>query len=187
MKKHLSYKSQARVIAFVGIMAAIIECGKISLAFLPNIEVASLFVALFGYLFGWYGVAAAVVFVCIEPMIWGIGSWIITYAIYWPLLAFLFMVLAKASVKNRYLITLIAVGMTFAFGLISAVVDTAFLLGINSKFFANFLLYYLRGIAFYTIHIACNAVTFIFLFPYLSRKLRGLNITSIFRMKYKKL
>ncbi len=171
----------AKTVAFVGIMAAIIECGKLSLAFLPNIEVASLFVALFGYLFGWYGVAAAVVFVCIEPLIWGFGSWIVTYVIYWPTLAILFMMLGKMSVKNRYVITAIAFGSTFLFGVLSALVDTAFLLGVNGRFLANFFLYYFRGIIFYTIHLACNVVSFILLFPYLSKKLQKLGILDQIR------
>ena len=69
----------AKGIALVGIMAATLECAKLVLSFLPNIEVVTLLCALYGYVFGIYGVIAVAVFVCIEPLIWGVGSWIISY------------------------------------------------------------------------------------------------------------
>ena len=72
----------AKSLALVGIMAATVECGKLALSFLPNVEVVTILLALYGYVFGWYGVIAAGVFVCIEPLIWGMGRWVITYIIY---------------------------------------------------------------------------------------------------------
>ena len=80
----------AKKIALVGIAAATVECGKLALSFLPNIEVVSILLAVYGYVFGYAGVLAAVVFVCIEPLIWGFGSWAVTYFIYWPALSLVF-------------------------------------------------------------------------------------------------
>ena len=37
----------ARAAALVGIMAATVECGKLALSFLPNVEVVTLLIALF--------------------------------------------------------------------------------------------------------------------------------------------
>ena len=164
-------KSTAKTVAFVGVMAATIECGKLVLSFLPNLEVVSLLCALFGYVFGWAGVVAAVVFVMVEPLIWGFGPWFITYLIYWPSLAFLFMVLRRKEIKNRWVITVIAVLMTVLFGVISAVIDAALYLGINASYSKNLILYYLRGIGFYLVQIACNAVLFPTLFTFLCEKL----------------
>ena len=59
----------ARAVALVGVMAATMECGKLVLSFLPNVEIVTLLHAIYGFAFGWLGVAASVVFVCIEPMI----------------------------------------------------------------------------------------------------------------------
>ena len=171
-KKHFF---SAKALALVGIMAATVECGKLALSFLPNIEVVTILLALFGYVFGWYGVAAAVVFVCIEPLIWGIGGWVVTYIIYWPLVAIVFMLLPRLKVKNRWIITLVAVLMTVSFGFISSVVDVIFYLGINRHFFSNLLIYYARGIVFYIVQIVCNATLFITLFNYLEGKLSALN------------
>ena len=161
----------ARSIALVGIMAATLECGKLALSFLPNIEVVTILCALYGYVFGIYGIIATAVFVCIEPLIYGFGSWIITYFIYWPLVAFVFMLLRKKGVKSRLWLTVIAVVLTVGFGVISSIVDAAFYLGINKNFLSNLVLYYIRGIVFYLVQIACNAVLFPTLFLFLADKL----------------
>lgn len=161
----------AKAIALVGISAATLECGKLVLSFLPNIEIVTLLCALYGYVFGWYGVAAAAVFVCIEPLIYGFGSWLITYLLYWPLVAFLFMMLRGRGVKNRIILTATAVGLTALFGVLSSLIDSAFYLGINENYLSNFALYYARGAIFYMVQIACNAALFPTLFLYLAGKL----------------
>ena len=162
----------ARTVALVGIMAATLECGKLILSFLPNVEVVTILCALYGYIFGWLGVAAALVFVCVEPLIWGFGSWMITYIVYWPLVAFVFMLLSRRGVKNRWILTAIACGLTLLFGVLSSIVDTAFYLGINEAYFRNLILYYLRGIVFYSVQLACNAALFPTLFPFLAETLK---------------
>ena len=91
----------AKIIALVGIMAATLECGKLALSFLPNIEVVTILLALYGYTFGIYGIMAAFVFVCIEPLIYGFGTWVVSYFLYWPLVALVFMLFAKLRIKNR--------------------------------------------------------------------------------------
>ena len=161
----------ARAVALVGIMAATLECGKLVLSFLPNVEVLTLLCALYGYVFGVYGVAAAAVFVCIEPLIYGIGSWIVYYIIYWPLVALVFMLLRRRGVKSRLWLTLTAIGLTLLFGVLSSVVDTVFYLGINENYLKNLCLYYLRGAVFYLVQIVCNAALFPTLFVFLSGKL----------------
>ena len=45
----------AHAVALVGIMAATMECGKLALSFLPNIEIVTLLHALYGYVFGYLG------------------------------------------------------------------------------------------------------------------------------------
>lgn len=168
----------AKTVALVGIMAATIECGKLVLSFLPNVEVVTLLCAIYGYVFGWLGVAAALVFVCVEPLIWGLGSWVVTYIVYWPLVALIFMLLSKSKIKNRWIITAVAVGLTVFFGVFSSVIDTAFYLGINQAYFRNLILYYARGSVFYIVQIVCNAVIFPTLFPFLTEKLSVVRSTA---------
>ncbi len=91
------FKRPALACATVGIMAATLECVKLALAALPNVEAVTLFSAIFGYCFGVLGVIASLVFVMIEPLIWGFGSWFVTYLIYWPTLTAVFAFLGRRA------------------------------------------------------------------------------------------
>ncbi len=163
--------SVTKQIALVGIAAATVECGKLALSFLPNIEVVTILLAVYGYVFGYLGVLAALVFVCIEPMIWGFSSWVVTYFIYWPALALVFCLLGRAKLGSRWIATGVAVAMTLIFGVISSFIDVLFLTGMSPHLFSNFLLYYARGIVFYAVQTACNTVLFFTLFEFLIGKL----------------
>ncbi len=161
----------SRKIALVAIMAATIECGKLALSFLPNIEVVTLLTALYGYCFGYLGVIASVVFVCIEPLIYGFGTWTVTYFLYWPLVALVFMLLARARVRSRWPATLVTVLLTVWFGVLSSLVDIGLFSGNFDRFFYRFSIYYSGGFLFYAIQIATNAVLFPLLFNFLRDRL----------------
>lgn len=163
--------SPARKIALVGIMAATVECGKLVIAFVPNIEVVTLLLALYGYVFGILGFAAAIVFVSIEPLIYGFNTWVVSYYLYWPFVSLVFMLLAKLRVKNRWLLTLVAIILTAWFGVLTTLVDIGLLSGFFDNFFYRFSVYYARGVVFYAVQIACNAVLFPLLFSFLTKKL----------------
>jgi hypothetical protein len=165
-------KGAARTLAIVGVTAATVECVKLALAFIPNVELVTFLIALYAYVFGWLGVATAVVFVCIEPLIYGVGSWVVSYFIYWPLLALCFCILGRLRVKNRIVLTAFAVLMTFLFGVMSSLVDVGLFMGYFDNFFARFAIYYARGAVFYIVQIACNAVVFPLLFIPTANKLK---------------
>ena len=138
--------SGARAVALVGITAATVECAKLALAALPNIEIVTFLIGLYGYVFGWYGVLTAFVFVSIEPLIYGFGTWIVSYYIYWPLVALVFMILGRIKIKNRWLITAVALVLTLFFGILTSLVDVGLLSGNFDNFFYRFGMYYARGI-----------------------------------------
>lgn len=163
--------SPAGALALVGISAATVECGKLVLMVFPNVEVVTLLLALYGYVFGALGVLAAVVFVCIEPLIWGFGPWVISYIIYWPLVALTFWLLRISGVKNRWLLTGVAVAMTFLFGVLSSLVDVGLFTGFFENFISRFAVYYARGAVFYAVQTVSNAVLFPLLFVFLSERL----------------
>ncbi len=167
--------SAARAVATVGILAAVTECAKLALAALPNVEVVTLLVALWGYVFGWVGVCATAVFVCVEPLIWGVNTWVITYFLYWPPLSVLFMILSRCRVRNRVALTAAAVVMTFWFGVLSSLVDVGLLTGYFDNFLYRFGIYYARGVPFYAVQIACNAVLFPLCFLPLEKRARRLS------------
>ena len=166
--------SGAKAIALVGITAATVECAKLALSAIPNVEVVTLLLALYGYVFGWYGVLSAIVFVSIEPIIYGFGTWVVSYYIYWPLVAFVFMLLGKIRLKNRWLLTLAALVLTFFFGVLSSLIDVGLFSGNFDNFFYRFGVYYARGVVFYAIQLACNAVLFPLAFNFLADKLSRL-------------
>lgn len=180
MKNRLNTGGAAKKIALVGIAAATIECGKLALAFLPNVEVVTLLTALYGYVFGLYGVLASVVFVCIEPLIWGVNTWIVLYFVYWPLVSIVFLVFGKIGLKNRWLLASAAVFLTAFFGLLSALIDVGLFSGYFDNFLYRFSIYYLRGIPFYIAQIVTNAVLFPLLFEPLAEKLGVIRRRFIF-------
>lgn len=161
-------------IALVGICAALIEVVKLALASIPNVEGVTLLNAVFGYCFGWYGVLASLVFVSIEPLIWGYNTWVLSYYLYWPFVALVFYLLGKRGVRNRVVLTAVAVALTVWFGILTSLVDVGLFTGFWDHFWSRFHIYYWRGIWFYVVQVACNAVVFPFLFRPLSNLLTKL-------------
>ena len=180
LKKDKPGLSPVKRIAIVGIMAATVECAKLALAALPNIEVVSLLLAVYGFVFGDLGILAAFVFCAIEPMIWGFGPWVISYFLYWPLIPFVFSLLSKrkgeknlSEVKKTIKIPLVPTATIFAmtlwFGILTSLVDVGLFTGNFDRFFWRFGVYYIRGIAFYIMHVVSNVIIFAFSFEPLSR------------------
>ena len=167
-------RSPAYTVAMVGIMAATVECAKLALSAIPNIEAVSFLLAVFSYTFGWAGFFASIVFVCIEPLIWGFGGWIITYFLYWPFLSLCFLLLGRMRIGNRWILTGVVLVLTAWFGVLSSLVDVGLFSGYWDNFFYRFSIYYMRGIPFYLAQLCCNAVIFPTLFLFLHRKLAKL-------------
>ena len=166
MKKET--KRIALTASLVGIMAATIECAKLALAALPNVEVVTLLIAVYSYVFGSAGILAAVVFVMIEPLIWSFGPWVISYFLYWPLVGAVFMILGKLGAKRRLTLTLTAGLLTLFFGVLSSLVDIGLFSGNFDRFFYRFAIYYARGVWFYLAQLLTNLVVFPTLFPHVA-------------------
>ena len=113
---------------------------------------------------GWKGIAASGVFAAIETVIWGFGSWVITYFIHWPLVAFSFCILSRFIKPSRIIPTIAAFVLTVEFSVLSALVDVGLTTGYFYNFGERFVIYFLRGTWFYVAQIACNLVLFPLLF-----------------------
>ena len=161
----------AKCVALVAVCAATIEVGKLALRAVPNFEVVTLLCALFGYSFGWLGVLSAIVFVFIEIPIYGVHTWVISYFLYWPLVSLVFFGFRRIGLRNRWLFTGAAVLLTVWFGVLTSLVDVGLFTGFYDRFFYRFGIYYMRGIWFYVVQIACNAVVFPTLFLFLESKI----------------
>ena len=162
-------------VALIGICAALLEAVKIALEPIPNVEGITLLCALFGYCFGSIGVLASVVFAAIEPLRWGIHTWVILYLIYWPSVSIAFMIFRKLKIKNIFVVTGAAVLLTVWFGIFSSLIDTFFFRFFSEywsiskrTFWTIFTASYLNGVSFYITQIVCNAILFPLLFRPLS-------------------
>lgn len=73
----------------IGLMVAVIEASKFLLAVFPNIELTSFWIILFTLYFGPKIIFVVPVFILIEGLVYGFGSWWIMYLYAWPLLSLL--------------------------------------------------------------------------------------------------
>lgn len=179
-------KFSALQIAYIAVCAATVTAGKLALAAIPNVEIVSLLLAAYGYVFGGAGVLAAFVFCGVEVLIWGAGSWVALYFIYWPALTLLFAVAGRLKIRRRLVLTAAACVMTVLFGVLSSLIDTGLFTGFHENFWQRFAIIYVRGASFYITQTVCNAITFILLFiPFtaLLRKITPAKLLHIDKQK----
>ncbi len=155
----------------IAMLTAVLTGGKLALSFIPNIEIVTLLIIVYAYVFGMkISVTATLIFVTIETMIWGFNTWVISYFIYWPMLACLSCLLAKLmraqhdeNISNKSMLimpyTALAVLCSALFGVLTSFVDA--LVGSAKTDFAITVLFpiiYLRGVAFYITHVISNGL-----------------------------
>lgn len=88
-------KLKTKDIVLIGMMVAMLEAAKISLAVIPNVELVTLLIILFTLFFGPKIIYVIAVFVLLEGVLYGFGVWWIMYLYVWPLLAFITWLLRK--------------------------------------------------------------------------------------------
>ncbi len=157
-----------RKIVLTAMIAAILTGAKLALSYVANVEVITLLIAVFTAVLGAGIVMPAVlIFIVTETFLYGFGTWVLSYIIYWPLLVCVFSLCAKS--KNDLIFKLCAVVFTAFFGVLTSLVDTGLVSANFDDFFARFLILYARGSIFYTVHVLCNLATFAFLFSPLKK------------------
>ena len=171
-----SAKDSAKKIAALAVMAALLTGGKMALSMVFNVEIVSLFCALFGYVFGPVAMIPVCSFVFIEVLIWGIGypSWVIAYIVHFNLIAIVFWLLSKVNLKTPVVYALIIAFLTFLFGVFEAALNVLPVSQSFEDFKWRFGVYYGRGIAFCTVHIISNTAIFAVLFIPLKTVLRSI-------------
>ncbi len=167
-------KKGAASIVLISVAAATLSAAKFALMALPNIEVVTLLTAAYGFTLRGKGVAASGVFCAIETLIWGAGSWVVTYFIHWPVVAFTFSVLSRFIKPARVIPTITAFLLTLSFSVLSALVDVGLTTGYFYNFGERFVVYFLRGTWFYVAQLVCNLVLFPVLFKPLVNLLSGI-------------
>lgn len=140
-------------------MAAMLTAFKLALSFIPNVEIITLMICVYGSAMGIaYALPAALVFCTAEIAIYGAGSWALLYYIYWTLLAVVSSLLLKG--RRAPLAVVIATVGSVLFGVLSACSDTLFCAAnIAPAYLGKYLAaYYVRGLYFDIVHTISNAV-----------------------------
>lgn len=145
-------------IAILGILTALLLTVQIGLAFLPNIELVSLFIILYTLVYKKKVFIIIYAFAILEGLIYGFGLWMIMYFYVWTILA-LFTMLFR---KNQSIIiwACISGGFGLFFGALCSI--PYFFIGGLSMGIA----YWIHGIPFDIIHAIGNFfITFILFSP----------------------
>lgn len=158
-------RSAAQYIARIAALAALLTVGKLALSFIPNVEVVTLLITVYGSALGiCYALPSALIFCFVEMAIYGLGSWVPLYFVYWSLLA----ALSSLLLKGKRLFVAVAIGAagSVLFGVLSACADTVFVASsiAPSRLGAYFVAYYIRGLYFDIVHVASSAITIAILY-----------------------
>lgn len=143
----------------VAFMAALLTVSKLALSFIPNVEVVTVLVIVYGSALGvGYVLPATLIFCAVEIALYGVGTWNVLYFVYWPLLG-----LAACALRGRKLPLAVVMAALFSalFGFLDAGITTLFVVGKLSELQLKnyFVVYYLRGLYFDLVHVVSSAVT----------------------------
>ena len=153
-----------RDITMIGVMVAVIEVCKVTMASLPNIELTTFWIIMFTLFLGKKSIFAVPVFILIEGTIWGFGLWWIMYLYIWPLLALITWILKNQD--NVWFWSILSSLFGLAFGALSAI--PYFFIGFSSGGIrgglSGLFSYWIAGIPFDIIHGIANFVLMLVLY-----------------------
>lgn len=118
-------KISVREIALFGMLGALTFGLKVAMSYLPNIEPVSLFTMLFAVVFGKKCVYPIYLYVVLEILLYGLGTWNMNYLYIWAILAFAAYMMRKVEHPLGWALLSGVYGLLF--GLLCAPVD--FLIG----------------------------------------------------------
>lgn len=143
-------------IVLLGMLGAIAYVGQIALSFLPNIEVVSVLFLVYTKIFGKKALFPIYVFVLLEGIFWGFGSWWIMYLYVWAVLWGITMLLRRNDSAVFWAVINGAFGLVF--GALCSITQGV-MFGIGSGF-----AYFISGIPFDIVHCIGNLLTALFLY-----------------------
>lgn len=143
-------------IVVTGVMAATLEAAKISLSFLPNVELVTLLIILYTLFFGWKSIMAVFAFVGIECVVWGVGLWTVMYLYIWPLLVLLTLLLRRR--RSMWVFAVLSALFGLFFGALSAL-PYLFIGGVPMA-----VTWWIAGIPYDMVHCVSNFILCMVLF-----------------------
>lgn len=153
-------------ITLFAVLGAMTFAAKMAMALLPNIEPVSLMVMVFVAVFGRKGLYPVYVYVMMEVLWFGLGTWNINYLYIWTILAVAAMLMRGS--RNRLSWAILSGAFGLLFGALCAPVDVV----IGGLGFA--VTKWASGILFDVTHCAGNFVIALLLFEPLRTLLTGL-------------
>lgn len=189
-------KSASVNLTYVAVMAASLTVLKLALSFIPNVEAVTLLIICYASTFGARRtMTATMIFCTVEILLYGFGSWVILYYIYWNALAFTAALCLKKP--SPVVAVVVAVVFTAFFGVLSTAIDVMFA-GVNgvpkSELGYLFSAYYIRGAWFYIVHVVSNfcIVTVLYLpvtvtlYKILGKDISAFKSLSLIRKRFSK-
>jgi len=153
-----------RDITIIGVMVAVIEVCKVTMAALPNIELTTFWIIMFTLFLGKKSIFAVPVFILIEGTIWGFGLWWIMYLYIWPLLAIFTWIFRKQD--NIWFWSILSSIFGFFFGALSSI--PYFFIGFSNGGIvggiSGMFSYWIAGIPFDITHGVANFVLMLVLY-----------------------
>lgn len=157
----------ARRLALLGILTAVLLGGQVALAALPNVEIVSLLVILYSILLGRQVFLIIYAFVLLEGCLYGFGLWWVSYLYVWALLAIIALALRRTEASALFW-AILSGFFGLAFGALCA------LPYLVTGGIAAVISYWLAGLGFDLIHCAGNFLVCLLLFRPLYRLLSRL-------------
>ncbi|MFA6867144.1 MAG: hypothetical protein WCR54_06465 [Clostridia bacterium] len=154
-------------IVLMALLGVSLNAFKFVLMYIPNVEVITLLIVVYTYVFGLnIGMVATLVFCTLEGLLFGFNpSWLLAYFIHWPTICLVAAFLKKIKVTNPIIIGICITAITALFGLQSTF--TYFLLGKaigRPNWVRNYWLLYLSGGVFYIVQCVSALLSIIFVF-----------------------
>lgn len=166
-------------LVLIALLGATLNAFKFILMLIPNVEVVTLLIVAYTYVFGLgVGMSATILFCALEGLLFGFDpSWLLAYFIHWPTVSLVAFFVKKSNLKNPLIIALIFSAVTAMFGFQSTFMYmvTGGAIG-TPRFFSRYITLYYTGLAYYGVHIASSFVSIFFGFEPIADLLKKLGI-----------
>lgn len=158
-----------RKLVLLALFAASALALQVSLAFLPNVELVTLWFLLLACILTFKeSLVVVFVFSTLEALVWGFGDWVIAYLWIWALWVVLVQAFKPLIKDNSHGWALLGAFYGFAFGFLFSI-QHALMYGLDMG-----IVYWLRGISFDIVHAFSNYSLILILYKPLSKLLSSL-------------
>lgn len=154
---------RTKKIILISLLSSILIVGQVTLSFIPNVELVTLLLFIYTKQFGFkFSILVSIIFTTVMGIIWGFGTWVIMYYWIWPTLILL-MALALKKLKSTDQYAFLLGSLALVFGALFALEP----LLLRSPELA--VIYFIKGIPFYIVHICSNYIVTLTLFEPINR------------------